>query len=125
MFLKHTRIDAEEVTLTNRNSTAITFRWNTTDSAYGNYTISAYIHPVPEENDMADNTLIDCTVFITIRHNVNGEGTADASNLFDLSKPYCSDLSKPNRNPNFDFNYDKVDALNLFDLSKNYGKIRL
>ncbi len=54
---------------------------------------------------------------------VNGDGRVDASDLFDLSKAYGSDSSKPNWNPNCDLdNDDKVDASDLFALSKNYGK---
>ena len=54
---------------------------------------------------------------------VNDDGIVDVYDLFDLSKVYGSDSSKPNWNPRCDLNGDnKVDASDLFDLSKSYGK---
>jgi Ca2+-binding EF-hand superfamily protein len=54
---------------------------------------------------------------------IDGDGTVDVSDLFDLSKAYVCDSFKPNWNPNCDFNGDgKIDASDLFELSKNYGK---
>jgi len=54
---------------------------------------------------------------------VDGDRTVDASDLFDLSKAYGSELGDPNWTPDCDFNKDnKVDASDLFDLSKNYGR---
>ena len=46
----------QTITLTRRNSTTITFTWNTTGVPYGNYTISAIATPVPGETNITDNT---------------------------------------------------------------------
>jgi parallel beta-helix repeat protein len=109
--------------LTSRNSTNITFTWNTTGVAFGNYTISAYATPVVGEIEIDDNTRIDGKVFVTFAGDVNGDGEVDASDLFDLSKVYGLNSSKPNWDPNCDLNDDgKVDASDLFGTSKNYGK---
>jgi hypothetical protein len=59
-----TSIALQPVTLTNRNSTTITFTWYTTDFACGIYTIWAEATVVPEETDTVDNTLIDGTILI-------------------------------------------------------------
>jgi len=116
-------IGIQNVTLTSGNSTTILFTWNTTGIPHGNYTISAYAHPVPRERDTANNTFVDDTVFVTIIGDVDGDGTVDASDLSDVSKAYACDSLKPNWNPNCDFNGDgKIDASDLFELSKNYGK---
>ena len=53
-----------------------------TDVPYGNYTISSYSW------DTDDNTYIIGTVFVTIIGDVNGDGTVDAYDLFELSKNY-------------------------------------
>jgi len=99
------------------------FNWNTTGVTGGRYVIRATAAAVTNETDLADNTLIDGNVFVTIAGDVNGDGRVNASDLFDLSKAYSSDPSKQNWNPNCDFNRDnKVDASDLFDLNKNYGK---
>ena len=62
-------------------------------------------------------------VCVSIAGDVNGDGTVDASDLFDLIKAYGSKPGDDNWNPNCDLNNDiKIDASDLFDLSKNYGK---
>jgi len=43
----------------------VTFTWNTTGFAKGNYTISAYAWPVPGETDTADNRYIDGWVLVS------------------------------------------------------------
>jgi parallel beta-helix repeat protein len=63
-FEMGTTKEEQTLTLVSLNSTTITFTWNTTGLAKGNYTISAYAQPVTGETDTADN---NCTssVFIT------------------------------------------------------------
>jgi hypothetical protein len=53
------------ITLTSGNSTTITFTWNTTGFAKGNYTISAYATPVTGETDIINNNCTDGWVLIT------------------------------------------------------------
>jgi len=66
VYANTTSIAAQTVTLTSGNSTTITFTWNTTGFALGNYIISAYAWPVPGETDTADNTFTDGIVTVTI-----------------------------------------------------------
>jgi len=53
------------ITITGGNSATITFTWNTTGFAKGNYTISAYAWPFPIETDKADNNCTDGWILIT------------------------------------------------------------
>lgn len=53
-----------EVTLPSGNSTTITFAWNITGVAKGNYTIRAYAEPVLGETDTADNTFTDGWIIV-------------------------------------------------------------
>jgi hypothetical protein len=64
-YANTTEIETEEITLTSGSSATITFTWDTTGFAAGNYTISAYATPVPGETDTADNTLVDGQVSVT------------------------------------------------------------
>jgi hypothetical protein len=57
-YTNATSIGSQNVTLSSGNSTTITFTWNTTGFAKGNYTISVYAEPVPGETDTADNNFI-------------------------------------------------------------------
>jgi len=73
--------------------------------------------------NVIDHDVVDGNFSNKLLGDVNGDRKVDASDLFDLSKAYGSDPSKPNWNPKCNFNFDnKVDASDLFDLSKNYGK---
>ena len=65
------------ITLTSRISITIIFTWNTTGFAKGNYTISAYVTPVQEETQIADNAYTDGIVLLTIPGDVNGDRTVD------------------------------------------------
>ena len=100
------------------------FTWNTLNVTPGTYTIIANASITGEtDTDTIDNTFINGRVHVRIPGDANGDGVVDASDLFDLSKAYGSDQSKPNWNPDCDFNRNnKVDAPDLFDLNKNYGK---
>jgi parallel beta-helix repeat protein len=76
-YANTTIIDAiANITLASRNSTILTFIWNTTGFAEGNYTITAYAWPVPGETDTADNSLPDGWVFVTIAGSVGGSRKA-------------------------------------------------
>lgn len=52
------------------NFTTLSFAWNTTGFALGNYTISAYAWPVLGETDTADNLYVDGTVKIVPKHDI-------------------------------------------------------
>lgn len=124
-YANSTLIGTQTVTLTNGTSTTLDFFWNTEDAAFGTYIISANASTVSPETvaNSADNTFVDSEVHVKLLGDVNGDGSVDASDLFDLSKAYGSELGDPNWDPDCDFNWDnKVDASDLFDLSKNYGQ---
>lgn len=67
--------------ITSRNSTTISFAWNTTGFAKGNYTISAYAEPVLGETDIADNTLPDGWIIVTI--------PGDCAGPEPMAPPWC------------------------------------
>jgi len=127
--------------LTSRNSTTITFTWNTTGVPYGNYTISATATPVPAETDIVDNTFIDGWVFVAIAGEVNLDGIVDifdgvlvaaasgAKLITDPQDPrfgeYWHDDACPRcpHDPCLDLNQDGViDGLDLEIVENNYGE---
>jgi len=63
-------IQTQTVILESGASTTLTFTWNTTGFAYGNYTLWAYAEPVEGETDTTDNLYVDGTVQITPTYNV-------------------------------------------------------
>lgn len=109
------------ITLTSGNSTTLTFTWNTTGVAYGNYTISATATIIPGETDKADNTYTDGTVLVTIAGDVNGDGIVNVLDLTALGKAFGSTLTSPNWNANADINDDLIiSVLDLYIVGKNY-----
>lgn len=71
------------ITLTSRNSTTLTFTWNTTDFAKGKYTIKAVADTVPGEIDIEDNTFTDGTVRVAMKGDVTDEFSV--VDIFDIA----------------------------------------
>ncbi|MGA3192149.1 MAG: PQQ-binding-like beta-propeller repeat protein [Candidatus Bathyarchaeia archaeon] len=112
-FANATIIGSENVTLPGGSSTTVTFTWNTTGFAYGNYTISAYAWPVPGETNTADNNLTGGTVEVTIPGDVDGNGRVNILDAILVSNAFLATPSSSNWNPNADINGDGV--VNILD----------
>jgi hypothetical protein len=111
------------ITLASGNSTTITFTWDTTSVAYGNYTISVIIHPVPNETDTTDNTLVDGWVIVTIPGDINWNYKVDHKDLLLLAGAYGYSNGDPFYIPEADINNDsRIDHKDLLILAANYGK---
>jgi hypothetical protein len=65
LYANTTFVALQTITLESDASTTLTFTWNTTGFATGNYIISAIADTVPGETDTEDNTLSDGWVFVT------------------------------------------------------------
>ena len=123
LYANTTEVETKLVTLPSGNSTTITFTWNTTGFAYGNYTIWAYAWPVPGETDTADNTYIDGWILVTIPADINGDFKVDWKDLLILARAYGSEEGEPSYVPEADFNSDgKIDWKDLLVLARNYGR---
>lgn len=103
----------------------LTFNWNTTGVASGNYTIRAEASIVPDELNTDNNNFVDGTIKIItpILGDINGDGTIDVNDLILLVEAYGATSTSPNWNPDADLNDDGViDIYDLQLLGKNYGK---
>ena len=89
-------------------STTTIFTWNTTEMAYGNYTISAVADTIPEETDTGDNSYIDGSVLVTIAGDVNGDGNVDVIDLTIVSIAYGNFIGEPDYNSVADVNEDGI-----------------
>jgi PKD repeat protein len=86
--------------------TTLTFSWNTTGNAPGNYATSAQASVVPEETDTSDNTLTNGSVKIKIEGDVNGDNIVDGGDQIMVGNALWSNLGDPTYNPYADVNYD-------------------
>jgi len=110
--------------LPNGTSTILTFAWNTTGFTYGHYTITAYVTPVPGETDLADNTLTDGIVKLTIVGDVNGDSIVDIFDCVTIALAFGSIPDDSNWNPNADINNDSiVDIFDMVVVALHFGEI--
>jgi hypothetical protein len=116
-------IETKSVTLTSGRSTTITFTWNTSGFAKGNYTIWAYAWPVPSETDTSDNRKEDGWVLISIYCDVNGDGIVDISDILDTALAFGSTPGQPRWNPNCDLDDNGiVDISDILEVALHYGQ---
>jgi hypothetical protein len=131
LYANTTAIATQTITLTSGNSTTITFTWNTTGFAKGNYTISAYASPVSNETDTADNTFTDGWVIVAMVGDITGpdgwpDGKVDMiSDIRAVVKVFGVVYPNPRYNPNCDINGDGViDLINdIRTVAKHFGDI--
>jgi nitrous oxidase accessory protein len=124
-----TNIETKTVTNLAQGATQIlTFNWDTTGVAAGNYTISAVASTVPNELNTDNNSKNDGTVKInsSVEGDINGDGAVNEQDLEMLMQAYGATPSSPGWNPEkqkADLNKDNiVDVHDLEILGQNYGK---
>jgi len=120
--------------LVNGTSTTLTFNWNTTDFAIGNYTINAFAVPVTHETDTADNACTDGWVCVALVGDVNADCIVDIEDIYSISLAYGSRPSNGKywhstpceacpHSPNMDINSDKiVDIEDIYTAALHYGE---
>jgi hypothetical protein len=96
----------------NGTSTILTFTWNTSGFAYGNYTISANADIVPSETNTADNIFYSW-IIITIPGDISGDFTVNILDAITLANSFAATPNSPQWNPNADINDDGV--VNILD----------
>ena len=104
-------------------STTLTFTWNTTGFAYGNYTISAYALPVSGETDTLDNTFVDGWALLTLPGDINGDKKVNILDAILLSNSFNTKPGDAAWNPNADINGDlKVNILDAIILAGHFNQ---
>ena len=103
--------------------TVLTYSWNVTGWAHGNYTLSAYAAPVLGEINVADNTYTDGVIKVVIPGDINGDGTVDIYDAILLAGAYNTVPGSPKWNPNADLKAD--DVIDIYDaiiLANHYNQ---
>ena len=124
-----TAIDTESITLAMGNRT-LSFKWNTTSFSYGNYTISAYAEPLPEETHVSDNTFtLNIAVHVGVPGDVSSlipgvyDGTTNMKDIQYLVIQFGTFPVSANWNPNADTNGDgRVDMRDIAIAILNFNK---
>jgi hypothetical protein len=129
IYANTTTIQTRQVTLANKTSTTITFTWNTTGFAKGNYTIWAYAWPVQGETNTTDNTFIDNYIIIAMVGDITGptpnvpDGCIDGKDIATVCRNFGKSINDPRCNRNTDINNDgTVDGKDIAIVCRNFGK---
>ena len=122
-YANATAIGNQQTTLDPGDSAELTFTWNTTASAKGNYTISAYVTPISGEMTLEDNNVTDGWTLVTIAGDVDADRDVDIFDIVAISNAYGSEIGDSEYDPNCDIdsNYE-VDIFDLVIAQGNYGK---
>jgi peptide/nickel transport system substrate-binding protein len=128
-------VATKTVSLMSRNSTIITFMWNTAGFVKGNYTIWAYASHVQGENDTADNSRTGGWVIVAMIGDITGpngwpEGKCDIRDVANVARLFGVNYPDPKYNPNYDITGPtiglqdgKIDIRDVAIVAKNFGKI--
>ncbi len=114
LFANATAVDTQIVIgLAQGVQRELAYRWNTTGWTHGNYTVSAYVAPVPSEVNVADNTYTGGIIKVVIPGDINGDGIVDIFDAILLSGSFNAVPESPKWNPNADLKTDEV--IDIFD----------
>jgi hypothetical protein len=126
VYANQTAIDTVlKITLASGASTTLTLTWNTTAPTKGNFTIYAYVDPLPlEANTLNNNYTSPTMVTVGIPGDVVPPfGVIDMKDIAYVAKRFNTTPTSPLWDPNADINGDgKVDMKDVAAVSKNFGK---
>lgn len=113
----------DDITLTSRNSTTLTFTWNTFGFVKGNYTLTAVADTVLGETDTADNTFIGGRVMVTLPGDVDGDQDVDIFDIVRMAGVYGISLPDPRYSPPCDVDNDgDIDIFDIVIAAGHYGE---
>jgi hypothetical protein len=122
VFANTVAIQTEEIALASGVSATITLISNTSGLVYGNYSISAYATPVPNETNLADNCYTcSIPVHVGIPGDVSGtvpgvyDGIANMRDIACMIRLLNTEPNSPNWNPKADINNDGI--VNMSDIA--------
>jgi hypothetical protein len=116
-------LQTQTVTLESGASTTITFTWNTTGFAKGNYTISAYAWPVPGETETTNNNFTNGTILVTFPGDVNGDRKVRIDDVLAVATAFGSNRGDPKYQENLDITNDaKIRIDDVLIAALNFGR---
>jgi parallel beta-helix repeat protein len=121
VYANSTPIATKTLTLTSGNSTTVTFTWNTTGFAKGNYTISAVADAVSGEIDTEDNRYTNGVVTVTWLGDLDGDFDVDENDLWHFCGAFIDYYKIHMLDANCDFdNNCKIDEDDLWTFCKAF-----
>ena len=120
IYANSTAIYTQTVSLQSGTWTTLTVTWNTTEFAYGNYTISAYASPVPGETNTSNNNFTGSWIIVSIIGDITGsngwpDGLVNMKDVAAVGRAFGSTPGNSNWNPNADL--DNNGIVNMKDIA--------
>ena len=126
LFANSTLIRGQNITLNSGESVRLLFTWNTTGFERANYVLTAFVAPVLEESETADNTFTYSSVLVSIQGDINGDRRVNGKDLAALSKAYNTKLGDQFWDTRADINGDsKIDGRDIAVLARHFGEADL
>ncbi len=111
------------MTLAPAETKTLTFTWDTTGYAKGNYWLNATADVVPSEIATADNSLDYGWTFLTLAGDVDGDRDVDIFDIVRLAGVYGVEYPSPEYDLNSDIDGDgDIDIFDLVLAAGNYGE---
>jgi len=118
-------------------SYTIPLKWNTSGVAKGNYTISAYVWPVPGETDTTDNTHTDGWIIVAMIGDISSplkpgvpDGKVDMADVGAVAKLFGVAYPDPRYNANYDITGPivgvpdgKIDMMDIGTVARRFGQV--
>ena len=124
-YANSTAIDTiMNITLASLQSTTLTFTWNTTVFTKGNFTIYAYVDPLPfEANTLNNNYTSPTTIMVGMPGDIQSPfGVIDMKDIAYIAKRFGTTPSAPLWDPNADIDgTKKVDMKDIAIVAKGFG----
>jgi outer membrane protein assembly factor BamB len=132
-YANATFVAMQEATLSRGQSATITFEWNTSGLAKGNYSVSALAH-LASDADPIDNNLVDGWIIVSMVGDITGptgwpDGKVDARDVAKACSLYGVKIPDPKYNPNWDLTGPalglpdgKIDARDVSLIASRYGQ---
>lgn len=122
VYANSTQIATQTMILAERQTTTLTFTWDTTGFDRGTYEVSAYLSPVEGETQTGNNLVVR-QVFVTIAGDVDGDRDVDIFDIVRMATTYGQPVQPTWPRPPSDIDGDgDVDIFDIVAAASNYGK---
>ena len=124
VYANMTTIETKQITLDSDTSLTLTFTWNISGSIKGNYTLWAYIHPVPGETYLDDNIFVYGWILVSIPGDVvEPYFEVDIYDITAICLCYGSEMGDPDYYADCDVDGNGIiDIYDLVTACINYGQ---
>jgi hypothetical protein len=124
-YANDTVIQTKSIQISSGDNASVVFVWNTLASAIGKYTISAYVDPHPDEENIADNNFINGMVEVAILpYDINGDGYVGIDDIVMVADYFGTQPSHPRWNPMCDVTDDDYVGIDdVVEVALHFGEI--